>query len=97
MHTLKSVPDDSFETDVLGRQGVVLVDFWAEWCGPCRLMAPELEKLQVKYASRIDVLLLNIEENPRTTELYRITSIPATSARGRGLPRRKITKGWATR
>ncbi|MFG2072452.1 thioredoxin [Nonomuraea maritima] len=74
--TLKSVTDESFEADVLGKDGIVVVDFWAKWCGPCRQMAPELEKLQAAYATRIDVLKLDIEENPRMAERYGVTSIP---------------------
>ena len=54
----------------------MLVDFWAEWCGPCRIVAPELEKLAAAYPDSIEIVQLDIEANPRTSERYRVMSIP---------------------
>ena len=58
--------DDTFETDVLKASGPVLVDFWAEWCGPCKMIAPALEEIGAEYAGRVTVVKVNIDENPQT-------------------------------
>ena len=61
MADIKHVTDASFETDVLKSERPVLVDFWAAWCGPCRLVAPEMEKLAEKYEGSIDVVKVNVD------------------------------------
>ncbi|HUK58368.1 MAG TPA: thioredoxin TrxA [Stellaceae bacterium] len=70
------VTDQSFETDVLKAPGPVLVDFWAEWCGPCKMVAPFLEDIATSHAGRVTVAKLNIDENPQTPLKYNVHGIP---------------------
>lgn len=72
----KPVSDDSFETDVLGANGPVLVDFWAEWCGPCKQIGPSLEEISDEMADTITVVKVNIDENPMTPSKYGVRGIP---------------------
>ena len=73
---MKQVTDTSFETDVLKASGPVLVDFWAEWCGPCRQIAPALEELSKDLAAKVTVAKINIDENPLTPGKYGVRGIP---------------------
>ena len=71
-----AVTDDSFNADVLQAKGVVLVDFWAEWCGPCKMIAPALEEIGAEFKGRVTVAKVNIDENPMTPNAYAVRGIP---------------------
>ncbi|HEY1719680.1 MAG TPA: thioredoxin TrxA [Magnetospirillaceae bacterium] len=73
---MKTVTDTSFETDVLNSEGPVLVDFWAEWCGPCRQIAPALEDMARDLGEKVTIAKLNIDENPATPGKYGVRGIP---------------------
>lgn len=68
--------DDSFESEVLKHQGPVLVDFWAEWCGPCKALGPVLDGLASEYANRIKVVKVNVDENPNAPQQYKVRGLP---------------------
>jgi len=70
------ITDDSFEDDVLKSEDPVLVDYWAEWCGPCKIIAPILGEIAEEYAGKLKVAKLNIDENPATPPKYGIRGIP---------------------
>jgi thioredoxin 1 len=74
--TTQTVTDASFETDVLGAPGAVLVDFWAEWCAPCKMIAPGLEEISEQLAGKLTVVKLNIDDNPSTPLKFGVQAIP---------------------
>ena len=73
---VKPVTDSTFSADVLQSPTPVLVDFWAEWCGPCRMMAPMLDDIAAAHADRLTVAKVNIDENPVSSETYNVMSVP---------------------
>ena len=77
MSTAKAVTDASFEADVLKSDKTILVDFWAEWCGPCRAVSPILDQIAAENSGKIEIVKLNVDDNPQTAMQYQITSIPA--------------------
>ena len=76
MANLKKVTDASFKQDVLDNDKPVLVDFWAEWCAPCRMIAPILDQIAVEYADSIEIVKLNVDDNPEVAAKYGVLNIP---------------------
>ena len=76
MSTAMKVTDASFDADVLKSADPVVVDFWAEWCGPCRMIAPSLDQIAVEMAGKVKIVKLNIDENPNVASKLGIRSIP---------------------
>lgn len=72
----KQITDASFDADVLKADGPVLVDFWAEWCGPCKMIGPSLEEISNELGEQVTIAKLNIDENPETARNYQVMSIP---------------------
>ena len=73
----KEVTDATFQSDVLEHDKPIMVDFWAEWCGPCRAVSPILDKIAEENSDKLDIVKLNVDDNPETALKYGITSIPA--------------------
>ncbi|HEU0206002.1 MAG TPA: thioredoxin [Pseudolysinimonas sp.] len=77
MSTAKDVTDATFQSEVLDSDKTIMVDFWAEWCGPCRAVGPILDAIAAEHAEKISIVKLNVDDNPETAMKYGITSIPA--------------------
>jgi thioredoxin 1 len=86
MGTAKQVTDASFVNDVLQSDKLVLVDFWAEWCGPCRKVAPVLEEIANELSDKVTVVKLDIDANPETARAYRVMSVPTLTIFKGGKP-----------
>jgi thioredoxin 1 len=74
--SIQHATDDTFEQLVLKNDKPVMVDFWATWCGPCKIVAPEMEKIAAKYEGAIDVVKVDVDANPRISQAFNIMSIP---------------------
>ena len=98
----KTVTDDSFQQDVISASGPVLVDFWAEWCGPCRMIAPALEEISREMGERVTIAKLNIDDNPDAPAKYGVRGIPTMILFKNGQPgatkvgaaRKSALQGW---
>ena len=98
----KAVSDATFEADVLKASKPVLVDFWAEWCGPCRSIAPSLDALAEEFKGKLEVVKVNIDENPMTPTQYAVRGIPTllifkdgkVAAQQVGAAPKSVLKNW---
>lgn len=90
MGATKSVTDASFTTEVLQSEKPVLVDFWAEWCRPCRKVSPLLEEIAGEMGDQVTIVKLNIDDNPETARNYRIMSVPTLTVFKDGKPVQSI-------
>jgi thioredoxin 1 len=77
MSNTKEVTDETFADEVLNSNDTIMVDFWAEWCGPCRAVSPILDQIASEHSDKIKIVKLNVDDNPQMAMKYQITSIPA--------------------
>ena len=90
MSNVKSVSDQEWDSEVLQSDTPVLVDFWAEWCGPCRMVGPVVEEIAGEQSGKLKVLKLNVDDNPDTARKYRVMSIPTLMVFSNGDERKRI-------
>ena len=98
------VSDANFEAEVLKATGPVVVDFWAEWCGPCRMIGPVLDEISSAMGSKVKIVKLNVDESPRTASKYGVMSIPTLmifkggelASRQVGAKKKKKLEQWIT-
>lgn len=90
MGTTREVTDASFKQDVLESDKPVLVDFWAEWCMPCRKVSPLLEEIASELSDRLEIVKLNADENPETVRTYRVMSLPTLTIFVNGEPVKQV-------
>ncbi|HVM21132.1 MAG TPA: thioredoxin [Egibacteraceae bacterium] len=90
MSNTKTVGDSDWEAEVLQSDTPVMVDFWAEWCGPCRMVGPVVEEIAQEKAGALKVLKLNVDENPETARKYRVMSIPTIMVFAGGDEKKRI-------
>jgi len=87
---LTVLTDSTFDEEVSGSEQVVLVDFWAEWCGPCKLIAPILEEIAAEHAGRIVIGKLDVDDNPDVARRFEIMSIPTMIVFQDGMPKKRL-------
>ena len=87
---IKHVSDTTFEQDVLNSANPVLVDFWAEWCGPCKMIAPTLEEIATEHEGKLRIAKLNVDDNPQTAMRYNVMSIPTLMVFNEGEPVKRL-------
>lgn len=83
---MRSTTDDTFHSDVLSSENPVIVDFWAPWCGPCRMVAPVLDQIENELDGKVSVVKLNVDENPEVSNRYSVRSIPLITMFKNGEP-----------
>jgi thioredoxin 1 len=81
---VRTVTDDNFDAEVLDNPRPVIVEYWAQWCPPCRMLGPVLEEIAREHAATVDVVKLNTDENPRTAQKYGVLAVPTINVFSRG-------------
>ena len=97
MADLTQVSDDNFQAEVLENEQPVLVDFWAPWCGPCRVVAPVLEEIAAEQSDKLRIVKLNVDENQRTAAQFGVMSIPTMILFKNGAPAKTIVGAYPKR
>ena len=90
MSAVRTVTDDNFAAEVELSPRPVIVEYWAEWCGPCRQLGPVLDAIATEHSGSVDVVKLNVDENPQTTQKYSVMLVPTVSLFSGGQPVRQV-------